>query len=292
MQGVALLLLGRPDEALGALGRAESLDPQSPEIPVDLAVALDDLGRYEEAIRARERALAIAPDNVNAYAQQATAYLLWRADTAGARRVLERAVAALGPARAVRLAQSGRVGTHLWESILPDDVRGAIDTLSMAAYIAAGGTGPMAFHDLKGTRFVSTGDLRRARAHFDSLVSIYEPVFARDTALYLEGAVNRPPALARAYAHLGRAADAARVTDWEVARARAAPGRRGLLTALRRAAMNDVLTGRHDLAVARLTEVLQHHSGWAISRALLRADDFWDPLRGRADFARLVAGDR
>ena len=82
------------------------------------------------------------------------------------------------------------------------------------------------------------------------------------------------------------------MTDGEGARARAAPGRYGLLTALRRVAMNDVLTGRHDLDVARLTEVLQHPSGWVVSRARLRADDFWDPLRGRSDFARLVADDR
>ena len=292
VMGVAMLQLGRPDEAVAALRRAELLDPQSPEIPVDLSFALTDLGLYEEGIRAGERALALTPDNFNAYSYQANAYLLWRADTVAARRVLERAVVGLGAARAVRLAGGGRVGPRLWARIVPPDMRAAADTLSLSAYYAAGGGGPVGFHDLKGSHFFGVGDTRRARAHFDSLVTIYEPMLETDTAAYSEGAANRPTALARAYAYLGRTADAARLTDWEVGRARAARARRTLTIVLRRAAMNDVLTGRHDLAVMRLAEVLQLRSGWAISRPLLRADDHWDPLRGRADFARLVAGGR
>ena len=292
VMGVAMLQLGRPDEAVAALRRAELLDPQSPQIPVDLSFALTDLGLYEEGIRAGERALALTPDNLNAYSYQANAYLLWRADTVGARRVLERAVAGLGVARAVRLATWGRVGPRLWARIVPPDIRAAADTLSLAAYEEAGGGGPVGFHDLKGSHFFGVGDSRRARAHFDSLVTIYEPMLETDTAAYSEGAANRPTALARAYAYLGRTADAARLTDWEVGRAREGRARRTLTIVLRRAAMNDVLTGRHDLAVMRLAEVLQLRSGWAISRPLLRADDHWDPLRGRADFARLVAGGR
>ena len=292
LMGVAMLTLGRPEEAVASLRRAEALDPKSPEIPVDLSFALADLGQYEESIRAGERALALAPDNLTAYSSQANAHLLWRADTADARRVLERAVAALGVARAVRLAGGGRVGPRLWARVVPSDMRAAADTLSLRAFEAAGGGGPVGFHDLKGSHFIGVGDHRRARAHFDSLVTIYEPMLEADSAAYFEGAYNRPTALARAYAYLGRTADAARLTDWEVARARSTRARRTLTIVLRRAAMNDVLTGRHDLAVTRLAEVLQLRSGWAISPALLRADDHWDPLRGRADFARLVAGSR
>ena len=74
-----------------------------------------------------------------------------------------------------------------------------------------------------------------------------------DSAVYTEGAANRPTALARAYAYLGRPTSRS-------------PHRLGGGTCpsltrpprvddvLRRAAMNDVLTGRHDLAVARLTD--------------------------------------
>jgi len=290
--GVALLTLGRPEEAVAALRRAELLDPQSPEIPVDLSLALQDLGRYEEGIRSGERALALAPDNINVYSHQANAYLLWRADTAGARRVLDRAVAAVGAARAIRLASFGRVGPRLWARVVPATLRAAADTLSLRAFKNSGGGGPVGFHDLKGSSFVGLGDMRRARAHFDSLVAVYEPALDADTAVYNEGAYNRPTALARAYAYLGRTADAARLTDWEVARARKNHARRTLTVVLRRAAMNDVLTGRYDLAVSRLTEVLQLKSGWAISRALLRADDLWEPLRGRPDFERLLADTR
>jgi tetratricopeptide (TPR) repeat protein len=287
-----MLVTGRPQEALASLSRAESLDPQSPEIPVDVAFALDDLGRYEEAIRARERALALSPDNVSAYTSQATTYLLWRGDTLGARRVLNRAVATLGVARTLGLEQNARVGTRLWKRVVPTELQAVVDTLKLDAYLAAGGNGSTDFHDLKAMHFLSVGNSRRARAHFDSLVATYEPDFAQDSARYFEGAYSRIPALARAYAYLGRKDDAARVTDWEVEQARRARTSRTLTIVLRHAAMNDVLLGRHDLAVARLAELLQLRSGWAISRSLLRADDHWDPLRGRADFAKLVSRSR
>ena len=78
--------------------------------------------------RARARPGTRQPQRLPA---QANAYLLWRADTAGARRVLERAVAALGLARAVRLAGGGRVGPRLWAQIVPPDIRAAADTLSL-----------------------------------------------------------------------------------------------------------------------------------------------------------------
>jgi hypothetical protein len=56
------------------------------------------------------------------------------------------------------------------------------------------------------------------------------------------------------------------------------------------AAYVDVLIGRRDLAVARLEEALRLPSGTWISRALLRADPSWAPLRGHPGFERLIAG--
>ena len=44
------------------------------------------------------------------------------------------------------------------------------------------------------------------------------------------------------------------------------------------------------LAVARLTEVFQLPSGGlSVSRAMLRADPSWAPLRGHPGFERLIA---
>ena len=58
--------------------------------------------------------------------------------------------------------------------------------------------------------------------------------------------------------------------------------------ALVTAAYVDVLVGRRDLAVARLAEALRLPAGQFISRALLRADPSWMPLRGHPGFERLV----
>jgi len=63
-----------------------------------------------------------------------------------------------------------------------------------------------------------------------------------------------------------------------------------LSSALVAAAYVDVLLGRRDVAVARLSEAFRLPAGLhAVSRALLRADASWAPLRGHAGFERLIA---
>jgi hypothetical protein len=103
---------------------------------------------------------------------------------------------------------------------------------------------------------------------------------------------SRQEMLAEAYAHRGRAADAARVIDRFVADGKRTPDAYRPPFVLATAAYVDVLLGRRDAAVARLSEALRHPaSGLAVSRALLRADPVWAPLRGHPAFERLIAGD-
>jgi len=59
--GLARSALGRPEAALEALVRAESLDPHAAEFPYARATVLARLGRMEEARRAAERALELNP---------------------------------------------------------------------------------------------------------------------------------------------------------------------------------------------------------------------------------------
>jgi hypothetical protein len=93
-------------------------------------------------------------------------------------------------------------------------------------------------------------------------------------------------ALAEADAELGRTADAAREADRVVAQASAMD----LPAALTVAAYVDVLIGRRDSAVARLTKALQLPAGQiSVSRAMLRADPSWAPLRGHPGFESLIA---
>ena len=63
-----------------------------------------------------------------------------------------------------------------------------------------------------------------------------------------------------------------------------------LSSALAAAGYVDVRLGRRDVAVARLSEAFQLPAGLqAVSRALLRADPSWAPLRGHPGFERLIA---
>ena len=58
--------------------------------------------------------------------------------------------------------------------------------------------------------------------------------------------------------------------------------------ALVNAARIDASTGREDVAVQGLAEAFKLPSGLSVSRALLRADPEWAPLRGHPGFERLI----
>ena len=65
--GVVLKVLGRTDEALGALERLLELVPNDAEAHNNLGVILRDLGRLVEAEESYRQALAIAPDYAEAH---------------------------------------------------------------------------------------------------------------------------------------------------------------------------------------------------------------------------------
>ena len=140
---------------------------------------------------------------------------------------------------------------------------------------------------LRHAAFTGRPDL--VRAYADSVVARLEPRLRRAPDVSLYSTYSRRSMLAEGYARLGRAADAAREIDRQLAEARATRIADALHVALVNAAYIDVLIGRRDLAVARLTEVLRLPSGTVISRALLRADPVWAPLRGLPGFERLLA---
>ncbi|HKG94824.1 MAG TPA: hypothetical protein VKA84_23115, partial [Gemmatimonadaceae bacterium] len=291
---------GHPDRAIATALRAMVLEPRSPYPPGYLASLYDRVHRHEEAIQVRERVFALSSEDPLGlgYLTQAGSYLLWRADTAGARRVLERG----GPAviRLLVRLPDGPAGRGIWRAVLPAAVLRADDTLSFDAFSGGRAVGmatvfqrPEMFYVMKLRHFVMMGRPDRARPYADSIVALLEPRRWEPDVRMLVGLFSRRAILAEAYAHLGRNADAAEETDRYLAEARQARegGEEGGYTrALVNAAYIDVVAGRHDLAVARLEEALRGPSGAAISRALLRADPSWAPLRGHPGFARLLAG--
>jgi tetratricopeptide (TPR) repeat protein len=282
--------LGRPERGIASAERAVVLDPRSPEPPAVLAGLYQKTYRYAESIRARERELALVPRNTAAYWTQTLSYLGWRADTAGARRVVERGGPAF-EAWLVRLPNDPGVYL-LWHDVSGPTVRRAKDTLSFAGYLAHdGGFPPELYLFMKLRHFAFSARPALARAYADSAVAQLEPALRRAPDVDLFNTYSRRAGLAAAYARLGRGGDGAREIDRHVAESRHTRLTDAVPVALVNAAYVDVLIGRRDLAVARLAEALRMPAGYVISRALLRAEPAWAPLRGRPDFERLLAGD-
>ncbi len=289
--GWAQQLLGHPERAIRSYERAALLEPRWPAASGELAGAYDRLSRYQDAIRTREREAVLASDFAVVRVFQASSHLLWRADTAAARRELERGdQGQLVPALTRWL--TGPAGRAIWWRVMPPSVLAAKDTLTLAGFSRGGSDAPELFHLMKAHHFAFTGRTDRARAHADSVIALAEPTRRHSGAgastefVLLPHRLTLAEILAEAYAYTGRAADAARAVDQYVQAARRNPRSEPLVTA----AYVDARIGRRDLAVARLTEALRLPSGNLISRALLRADPSWAPLRGHPGFERLIAG--
>jgi tetratricopeptide (TPR) repeat protein len=217
-----LYFLGEMEEAVGHLDRATAiglraaaLDPRSPDPPAYLSGLYDRLGRHEQAIEMRESEIALSPGNGLAYLVQAVSYLLWRADTLSARRVLERG----GSAAMVWLigVNRGQGALSLWEASLPKAAGLAKDTLTFAGFVRNGiGSGIDQFHLMKLHHFTFAGERDRAQLEANSIVRLLEPGFHQSsspTTYDRYEASNRRLALAEAYALLNRTSDAAREND-------------------------------------------------------------------------------
>jgi serine/threonine-protein kinase len=274
--------------SIASYQRAATLDPRSPG-PVERVATLHQRAyRYAQSVQYRERELALDPGATISYWNYMMCHLSWRVDTAAARRVAERGGPVL-EGMLVRLPNDGGMAA-LWHQVLGPAVWRARDTLSRAGFSAGdGGLPPELYLLMKLRHFALTGRPERMRAYADSAVAQLEPALRRapDVALYQTH--SRRSILAEAYARLGRAAAAGREIERYLADVRAGPRRNDVPNALVNAAYVHVLSGRRDEAVARLSEALRLPTGIFISRAILRADASWAPLRGHPGFERLIA---
>jgi TolB-like protein len=282
-------VLDHVDASIASYQRAATLDPRSPG-PVERIATLNQRAyRYAESVRYRERELALDPEQTVSYWNYMMSYLGWRADTAAARRVAERGGPALG-GMLVRVPNDGGMAV-LWHQVLGPAVWRARDTLSLAGYSSGDGGLPTELYFLMKLRhFALTGRPERVRAYADSAVAQLEPALRQAPDVTLYQTYSRRVILAEAYARLGRATDAGREVDRYLAEVRTGRRPSDVPNALVNAAYVDVLTGRHDQAVARLAEALRLPAGIFISRVLLRADASWAPLRGHPGFERMLAG--
>ena len=79
LTGYILRRRGQQEEGLQNLQRAVELDPRNLYTLQQIALSYQLLGRYAEAIAALDRALAIAPDNVETRAGRGEFYVCWKA---------------------------------------------------------------------------------------------------------------------------------------------------------------------------------------------------------------------
>jgi serine/threonine protein kinase/tetratricopeptide (TPR) repeat protein len=75
-EGLCLLYLGKPSDAVGYFAKALQIDPGNPEIPLREAWAFRDLGRFKEAEQAFRDLIKVRPNYWPAY--DALGWVLWR----------------------------------------------------------------------------------------------------------------------------------------------------------------------------------------------------------------------
>jgi serine/threonine-protein kinase len=233
---------------------------------------------YPEAERNYERALALAPDEVELYAWKGWLYVLWQGNTSRARAVLEEAAG-----RGLDILDDPYAG-HLW--VLLDTWDGQYE----AALTRLSSVSSTAFNTLdvfipKALLAAQIYDLMNepalARQHYESAAAVLEARIeetAEDS--------RRHSALGIAYAGLGRVEDAIRAGERGVDLLPVSKDAMGGVYRVQDLASILTMTGQHDAAIDRLEFLLSVPGDMSVAR--LRLDPAWGPLRSRPRFQTLL----
>jgi serine/threonine-protein kinase len=269
---------GKWDDAITHLNAALRLDPQSHDLAHNLADTYFSVRRYEEADHYLDRALSLAPDFQRSWSYKAHLQLVWRGDLGRAREILREGARRL---EFGALASSMNATNTVSGALMTADsgFQTMIDRLSAVAFQGDSAR----YFMLKAEANHFRGRLREARIYADSARVAYEERLGTAATDF-----HYHVMLSLAYAILGRNADAMR----EATRAtQVLPITRDANTgpfAATNLARINMMVGRMDTAVVQLERLLSI-PGW-ISRAALRVDPTWEPLRSHAGFVRLVGG--
>jgi tetratricopeptide (TPR) repeat protein len=265
--------LGRWENALDYLKRAEILDPRSPLVGARLARTYLWLRRHDEAIAAADRGIALAPTSIPIHQTKAMA-LLARGDLTGARAVLRAVPPEVDPTELV--AQIANYWDMAW--VLDDEQQQLVLRLAPSAF--AGDR--FAWAISKAQTYGYRDDRRRARAYADSAIRASGEVLANtpDDA-------QRRVLLGLALAYAGRKHEAIR------------EGERGVsLLPISKDAYTGpyyqhqlvriyILTGEPQKAVDLLAPLLE--IPYYLSPGWLRVDPTFAPLRNLPRFQQLAA---
>jgi TolB-like protein/Tfp pilus assembly protein PilF len=263
---------GKFEEALGIHQQSQLLDPRNAIIYSEQAVTLRALRRFSESRAALDRALEITPDAPLLLAEKAQAFHL-EGEFDAAKRLLDRVP--LDPQQT--LVMEARVANWLALRRFDDVIRLLSGILSVpetlpkhavAVYRSKLGFARLGAGDADG----AAADLRRARDELERLraESATGEGFL-EHLITVDGLLRNKPRVEE---------NAARVQPIIANDAFVGPAFEEAIAAAR------AHLGEGDAAIAILERLLAKPS--MNTRALLRADPMWDPLRGHPRFQKLV----
>ena len=267
---------GRFEETVSLVQQAAQLDPRNALIFYTLGETLGILRRYDAARQAADRAIALAPDEASGYILHAQQALL-AGDLPAARAMLARS-------RDGKRVGSETRSLRFWIAI---GCRDYDDALAEAATIPDASNAQFTFESrsvARGWALSLSGDAAAARVEFERARPLLE-AYAREHP----HEPNAHSMLGAVLAHLGRTDEALREARRALELRPATHDQWFRQFRIFDLAVVEILTGRHDDAVARLERLLSRPTE-QVSVALLRQSPLFDPLRGHPGFARLLSG--
>ena len=263
------------EDALQNLQRAFELDPLRAEISWEIGMTYMLLRRYPEALSYFEQSIALAPNQIPAYASSAAAYRFWKGTTRKAREVLETMPETSDP-----LA----IEAWFWQEMAEGRYRQVLERLSSSGLQVIesldGGLIPVSlFEALAHGRLNESEDARRAYAA--ALEMLEDLARERREDPYVE--IQRGIALAG----LGRVEEAIQAGRRAVELYPVSLDAFGGTDFVERLALIYTMVGEHDAALDELESLLSS-PGWSRSAHELKLNPVWEPLRNHPQFKKLV----
>ena len=265
---------GRWKEALAYGREAAALDPRNVLVAIGTGNRYTELRQFTAAMYYYDRALALKPQSFDAQLGKVLAYLGQTGDLAGARRLLPDLSRPLDPSGAALPILA------LCDVVTLLDASRQAQMLALTPTALDGDSAVLALS--KGMVYHARRQESQARFQFDSARVILQRKVRHETDESYYHAL-----LGLALAGLGRSSDAVREGERAVDLVPVSKDAEwsGYLRA--NLARIDVLLGEREKAIDHL-EILLSRPG-ELSAGWLRADPFWDPLRGSPRFQRLAA---
>jgi len=270
---VALRRQGRWDESTKVLDELRSLGPQDYKTALTESVAFRYLREYAKAEACTRQAIAIAPDQADAYEWGAWNYVLWDGDTERARRLLE---------SEPNLSSPTIEETELWLDLFdrkPESAMARLGASSIEVYSYDFYYNPRELFECM--CFAAQGESSQAETVCSSAMKLLKREIVErphDHRLHI--------AIGHALAILGRSDEAVQAGEHAV---ELMPISKDALIGpiqVMELAKIYARVGDADRALDRIEELLSIPCDFSVG--LLRLDPVWDPLRDHPRFQALV----